>query len=419
MMARAKTEATPVDLKMLLNRALRSQGYRKICKAQGSDYSVVSNKLSRFLVIAIFLGSAISVNRIFDLSLWHSVEIILGAIIAWVVVVMITGAQAGLVVYIFMFLWLIGAGGYLAITQEFSTLAFTHLLPFGVILAAQWTGGAMKLAGHVPLFVPLALIIVLLPLLTEDPWRLASEAGGRIAVLAALSTIPLCYVLIIRIVKTDVETTFAQAAARIEAEPLKYVAEATQFLLKKMREAQEAELADDRVQDEIETAYSRMNTYLGEVITLGHRAFRLRAIRRLLAIVIGISLAVWLLIYVLAWAAMPVGLAEQWSKQNVTYWTPSPLGFDLRFPLGPYLLVAALLATVACVGFLGFALTEDQYSEALWGAVIHRTAADCLKFAIPYLHLSDVVELGSGDQDLQSVKTHHSTSVPSTHARKE
>jgi hypothetical protein len=420
MNARAKTEAKPVDLRMLLNRALRAQGYWKLCKAQGSDYSVVSNKLSRFLVIAILVGSAVSVNRIFDLSLWHSIEIVLGAIVAWVVVVLITGAPAGIFAYISLFLWLIGAGGYLAITHEFSVLVFTHLLPFGVVLAAQWTGGAMKLAGHVPFFVQLALIIVLLPLLSEDPWRLAAEAGGRrIAMLAALSIIPLCYVLVLRIVKTDTETTFAQAAARIEAEPTRYSADATQFLLKKMREAGEVELADDRVQGEIETAYGRMSTYIGEVITLGRRAFRLRAIRRLLAMVIGISLAVWLLIYILAWAAMPPSLAEQWSKRDVGYWTPPPLGFDLHFPLGPYLLVAALLATVACVGFLGFALTEDQYSEALWGAVIHRTATDCVKLAIPYLHLSDVAELDGGEQDPHSVKSRQPTSTSANHISKE
>ena len=228
-----------------------------------------------------------------------------------------------------------------------------------------------------------ALIIVLLPLLTEDPWKLASEAGARIAILAALSIVPLCYVLILRIARTDVGTTFAQGASRIGAEPSKFSARASRFLLKKMRQSGEVELRDDEVREEIEAAYSRMDSDPEQATSLAGRAFRVRAVRRLLTMVIGISLAVWLLIYILAWAAMPVSLAKQWSGQDVAFWTP--LQSWLRaVPAGQsHRPVAALLATVACVGFLGFALTEDQYSEALWGAVIHRTAEDCLMFRRP------------------------------------
>ena len=78
MKAREKIEDKPVGLKILLNRALRSQSYRKIGKAQGSDYSVGSSTISKFLVSAIFLGSAISINRILDLTLWHSVVLVAG-----------------------------------------------------------------------------------------------------------------------------------------------------------------------------------------------------------------------------------------------------------------------------------------------------------------------------------------------------
>ncbi|WP_405070560.1 hypothetical protein OG558_13545 [Kribbella sp. NBC_01510] len=401
MKAREKIEDKPVGLKILLNRALRSQSYRKIGKAQGSDYSVGSSTISKFLVSAIFLGSAISINRILDLTLWHSVVLVAGIFVAWIALVLIFGVPETLIVFLLMFLWL-AAGGYLIISGELSTLVFTHLLPFGVILGVGWVGGSIRLAGHVPLFVPLALIIVLLPLLTEDPWKLASEAGARIAILAALSIVPLCYVLILRIARTDVGTTFAQGASRIGAEPSKFSARASRFLLKKMRQSGEVELRDDEVREEIEAAYSRMDSYLEQATSLAGRAFRVRAVRRLLTMVIGISLAVWLLIYILAWAAMPVSLAKQWSGQDVAFWTPSPLGFELSLPLGPYLLVAALLATVACVGFLGFALTEDQYSEALWGAVIHRTAEDCLMFAVPYLHQNDTAEIGDGEPVLRA-----------------
>jgi hypothetical protein len=245
----------------------------------------------------------------------------------------------------------------------------------------------MRLASHVPLFIPLALIIVLLPLLTEDPWRLATEARGRIAVVAVISVIPLTLVLIRRIMKMDVQAVFEDANGRIENESSRF-SEAASRLLGKMRDSSsEPDFARDSARSALEDSYRDADDHLPEAIRLTSRALRVEATQKLLVLIAGISLAVWSLIYLLAVAAMPVSLAERWSGHDVALWQFSSLGLDVCLPLGPYLLVSGLLATVACVGFLGFVLTEDQYSESLWQAVLHRTAEDCLMLAVPYLAL--------------------------------
>jgi hypothetical protein len=379
-----KVEKKPVELNALLIRALQSQRFRKVCPDEPSDHSVLSTRLSINIVSIMFLGTALLSSRLFGWSWWLSIALVAATCLALIIVSMIFKFSTSFIAFLFLFLWL-GAIIYLIATRKTSIIIFAYLLPIGVILGARWVARSMKLASHVPLFVPLALIIVLLPLLTEDPWRLASEAGARIGVLAAISMIPLGYVLILRIFKTDMALIFTDASNRLMGEPARYSDKAVDLLEKVRDDSNEVELSRGESQATIEAAYAIAHIYLEEIVARAGRSLRIKAIRRLLALLAGISLAIFLLIYILALAAMPIDLAEQWSKHPITFWEPSPFGVELYFPLGPYLLVSALLATVACVGFIGFALTEDQYSEALWDAILRRPAEECLMLAIPYM----------------------------------
>ncbi|GAA0734652.1 hypothetical protein GCM10010199_54010 [Dactylosporangium roseum] len=125
------------------------------------------------------------------------------------------------------------------------------------------------------------------------------------------------------------------------------------------------------------------------------RRFKWLAVRRFLSLLFGISVALWILIYLIAWAAVPRGLAEEWAKQSVSLGKVDIFGWIVAVPLGPYVAVASLLSTVACVGFLGFALTEDQYSDALWDAVVTNPAKRYLIWALPYVAITGIPGIDS------------------------
>ena len=368
----------------LLIRALRSQGFRKICKGQPSDFSVGGNAFSVNLMSSTLIGLVIFAVQLFGWPVWLPVVIILGSLVVLAVLIAYAGLSTRVVYLSYLIAWFTG-GAYLAFKGHFEVLAATHLLPFGIVLGFVWIRRAVQLAGHVPLFIPLALIIVLLPLLTEDPWRLATAAGPRIALLAAISVLPLAVLLIRRIVRLGVYESLHQAADRIKVDPSP---EDRAFIaIEAVRDnAREEKIPEEATKNVLRRAYANIPaSSVDEAAQAAGRALRWKAIRKLSALVLGVSLAVWLLIYGLAWAAMPLSLASEWSKQAIPVVRFDVLGGAVVLPIGPYVLVAGLLATVACVGFLGFAQTEDQYSEALWNAVVNRTAEDYLLVALPYL----------------------------------
>lgn len=120
--------------------------------------------------------------------------------------------------------------------------------------------------------------------------------------------------------------------------------------------------------------------------------FKRKAVRRLVTTLIGVTVSSYMLIYVIAWAAMPVSLAEQWSGHEVTYATLD-VWPNISLPLVPYIEVSTLFTIVAVVGFLAFSLTEEQYSTALAGAIIDQLAERLLLMALPYYRIARASEM--------------------------
>jgi hypothetical protein len=106
---------------------------------------------------------------------------------------------------------------------------------------------------------------------------------------------------------------------------------------------------------------------------------------------------------------MPVSLAADWSKAEVTFETLNIFWVDITVPVAPYVWVSTLLAIVACAGFFGFALTEDQHSDALWETVVQKPADKYLLMALPYLQ-------AFGGDRIES-KTESSSNLPTPRQR--
>jgi hypothetical protein len=365
-------------------RALRYHGYGKVCKGEPSDFTVHATNISRSFVATIFIGLSILISQLSGWSLTKSVGVVLLGLFGAVVFSVWTKFPAGVFSWLALALW-VGGGAYLIFRGDGEMLPATYVLPFGIVAGSRWSWRALKLVVRVPLFIPLALLIVLLPLLTEDPWSLAAAAGPRIATLAIISLTPLAVLVILRIRRVDLASVADGIRSKIQGQSWAATRGAN-LILTTRDSTSEEEIEDDTTKIVLDTVYSKATgESLKEAVAVAGRSIRWQAVRKLGTLVFGVFLAVFALLYLLAWAVVPPSLANRWSDRPIPLEHLNIAGASLLIPLGPYLLVAALLATVAGVAFLGFVLTEDQYTEALWDAVLRDPMGDYLLMALPYL----------------------------------
>lgn len=377
----------PRALRRLLVRGLREEGARKLCKEEPSDFTLRSELLSVALLCSALLGLVIFAVDQLGWSFWDTIAALVLALLGAVAAAKLT---TPLVPYLLVLLGWTIAGVVQLAGPGLDALFLSHGLPFAIILGARWGWRALRLAAGIPLFVPVALIVVLLPLLSEDPWRLGAAAGWQLAALAAVAITSLLALVAARFLRLSLTDVFDAAAERLATTP-KPEDEALELVKKLWREEDRDRLDEERVRKRLRLAYeaplpAERAPQIAD--TIG-RGFKRRAVLRLLPLTAGIASAAWGLIYVLAWGAVPASLAAEWSGRAVPRAELALLGVDVSLPLGPYLTVAALLAIVATAGFLAFALTEDRHSAALSEALLSRPAERVLLLALPYIALNE------------------------------
>jgi VIT1/CCC1 family predicted Fe2+/Mn2+ transporter len=382
-------QGSPPDdaiLKKMLVQWLRANGYRKLCKREERNYEKKSEAISVNIVSSVLLGLVIFAFYRLNWSLWASVGAVTAALMVTVILHMTLKMPAKLGTYTFLYLW-IGIGVWLLWGGDTRTLFLSHALPFMIVVGGRISFRALLLSFRVPLFVPVALIIVLLPLLTEDPWRLATAAGSQLAWLAGVSIIPLAVLLVVKLVRIQILPVFQLAAEKIDNDANR--SEEAFKLIKEYESNKNGKLDSEAVKSRLDNCYTSISPEnANRAVEAASRAFRWQAVRRLMSLIAGVLLAVWVLIYILAWAAVPRSLAADWAQGVVSIASLDVVGIQIALPAGPYILVATMLAIVACVGFLGFALTDDQHSAALWDALVNAPAQAYLLIAIPYVDLS-------------------------------
>ena len=372
-------------LRRLLVRGLRREGAGKLCKEEPSDFTLGAELFSVALLCSALLGLLIFAVEQLGWTIWGTAGALVLALLSAAALAMLTSPA---VPYLLVLLgWAISGVVQLA-GPGLGALALTHALPFAVVFGARWGWGALRLAAGIPLFIPVALIVVLSPFLSEDPWRLGAAAGWQLVALAVVAVLPLLALVAARLLRLSVADTFAAAAERLSPERED---EALELVNKLGREEDEEQLDETKARTRLRRAYEapfpadRAPQFAGTV----SRVFKQRAVLRLLPLTVGIAAAVWSLIYVLASASIPASLAAEWSGRAVPRADVAVLGLEIPLPLGPYLTLAALLAIVATVGFLAFALTEDRYSAALSEGLVSRPAERVLLLALPYADLNE------------------------------
>lgn len=401
-------------LQILLIRELRANGYKKICRQHKSDYENAGATMSKNFLIAILLSLIIFAVQDLKFTLLTSLGLVFASLI--LLVILVTCGMPAAMGYSAYFLGWITSGAIRWESGGWSELSWSHLFPLLFTIGSHWAIKALRLATRVPFFIPLALVIVILPLLTEDPWRLAVEAKSRLAWLATLSVLLPAGLIASQLLRIKTASVMNSTAKRIENSP--DIEDHVLQRLKKRRTNQEKEIEIDeaRAKNILRSAYSpaHIEKRTKQAEEAARRAFPWLTLRKFISLLLGIAISTWTLIYTLAWTAVPISLGVEWSKWAGPVKTLEILEVNTALPLGPYPLVATLMATVACVAFLSFALTEDQYSDALREALTQGPLEKYMHAALPYMMLSGNKKASSGDSRSKEQKGRtHSESASS------
>jgi hypothetical protein len=107
--------------------------------------------------------------------------------------------------------------------------------------------------------------------------------------------------------------------------------------------------------------------------------------RRALLVAVGVIAVATLYMGVLAWAMIPVEVAERWVDAPIDTANVDLLGIQFAVPLGPYLLVSGLLGTLASAVLLASVAVDEGYAAHLASALLDEPAEVGVAVSAPYL----------------------------------
>jgi hypothetical protein len=241
-------------LRVGLVQALRKEHFGRLCKDEPSDWAHVGSALSQGMTWSMVLALAVWLLIRVELTLWQAIGIV-GAFLLLLVLFAAATKRFGIAASFIVLLWL-ATGVQSFIVAGVAGLLVTNLLPFGLVALAVWTWRVLVLASAVPLLLPVALVVVFLPLLTQDLWILGDEIGSQLASVAAVALAPPLFFLAVRYRRTDVEVQFSTALERLNASG-SIKEELLEAIKSAPREPPEAPPPDDWMWRELREAYGR------------------------------------------------------------------------------------------------------------------------------------------------------------------
>ncbi|GGQ67173.1 hypothetical protein [Couchioplanes azureus] len=386
----ASSARSTVTLRELLTRALRKQGFGEVCKVEPGTSNRLADSLSQNLLFSMLLGFLLFASFRLGWDFWITALVIFASMLGLVLAVRAGGCTNMLGYLAYMAAW-ITLGVYLFANGDYSTLFLTHLLPFLLVIGTRWAVRAVRFTAHVPFFVPITLLLILMPLISEDPWRIAVAAEWRIGLLAAITLTPLSLYLLVRMARLDSTTLLFKTIDTLNDRdvPMEAVWKRIDKHRNKPAEHIDADAAIVQLAEALNAEKEITTARLVKAVMLIEKRFRRLASIRVMSVVGGVWIAVTGLLYALALTIMPTSLAADWSKSQVETLDAEFFAWDFSIVTSPYLQVALLLGTVAAVGFAGFVLTEEQYFEGFTKGVIGKPVEQYLMLALPYLAVAD------------------------------
>ncbi len=372
-------------LRKSLAQALRKERYGRLCRSEPSDFSHSGNILSQILTWWMVVSLAFWLFIRVDLSIWQAAGVVAGLLL---VLAGFAGAtkRFGTALLIIFFLWIAsGVASYRVAGSD--GLLVTHVVPLGVVLIAAMMWSAISLASRIPVLLPVAVIVVFLPLLTQDLWVVGDAVGLQLIAVAAVALGPPLLFLGARFSKTDVKRLFAEVTAPTSEGSLSR-REILQAIKEAPRTEEKAEPPEDAwLWGRLHAAYENAGDFSKNAEEMAGdigKTFTRHCTFRLIRLVIGITAFFGAFVYLLAWAAIPISTSTKWIGHPVDTTTLGLADWQISIPTTPYISVAMLLAVVAGAAFAAFALTEERYSNALSDVLIYAPAKRCVTLGVPY-----------------------------------
>jgi hypothetical protein len=369
-----------------LVQALRKERYGRLCRNEPSDLTHIATILSHGLTWSMVVALAFWLFIRIEISVWQAMGVVAAFLFVLGVFAAITKrfGAAALIIVIF---WVVtGLQSYSE--AGIGGAAATHLLPFALVALAVWMWRALALASTIPFLLPVALVIVFLPLLTQDLWVVGDEIGFQLLAVGAVALGPLLTVLAVRYSRIDVESQLLTSL-----EEIRKSADLRNELLTAIkaapRESAEEAPSDDWMWSRVANVYDGEDS-MADIRAIGKdlkRTFRRQTIFRLMRLAIGIGALFGAFIYLLAWAAIPASTSSRWIGHDVDMTSIEFAGWAFALPTTQYISVAILLSIVAAAAFIAFALTEDRYSSALSDVLVRKPASRCGLLGLPYHEL--------------------------------
>lgn len=383
-------------LRRCLASALRAGGYGDVAAAEVNTTQRSSNWLLSAFVLMLVWGLSAGVLDVLDGSAWTWPVAIVGVVVA--IAFVAHHASGGSAATLLLIGWL--ATGWLQITGDGHWIV-THAGPAGCLLVVALLTRQIDVRSvrdvavavaaiprAAPLIAPLVLVVLLLPSLSEDVWKVADVLSmSRLLTLSVL-TVGLLFVLVVRQLRAELPQVLVSRATALAAQPGRV--ELTRLMLR-------ARLRDDS----FELVHAEAGTFVVDAwpvdgaqytpllaATAGPRLTRPLLGR--LAVCVGfIAVAVTLYLYALVSTIVRPDVVAGWTGDTVPVYELDLLGIAMSLPTGPYLAITSLLACLAVATFLAFTLIEERFSIALGDALLRLPADRLLALALPYLHLQE------------------------------
>jgi hypothetical protein len=377
--------AEPAQLRSVLSTGLRRVGCGRLCHDEPERFRDQGTTASVVISSSIFLGLTLFLIAFFDLGVLSAAAIVFGSLLIAALGLMVRRSDAaGTVLLFFVVAWFVTLIVRI-FTDGFAEAVLWYGVPFLAIIVGLWMWRVIRLAAEIPLMLPVALIVVVFPLLSADVWQLGNALGLQLIALAAVSVLPLLVFVLGRLSRFSVHDVFVDTAKRVEEEP--------------NPEESAVRLLEDLLNSEEKKSFNieKTRSFFGD--TLGgsalsqeaaglaatlRKSFRRRIFLQVIPLTLGIAMTVAAFIYVLAMAAVPAETAQQWVGSPISTGSVALAGVEITLQLGPYLMVPALLAVISTAVFLAFVLTEDRYSLTLYDALIYKPARRWILLGIPY-----------------------------------
>lgn len=395
-----------------LGDALENAGHLRLVQATAE--TAESSRFGGLIALLLFWGLGASAGVAIGASPIIWIVLGVGMLLAYGILASESPTIAQSLAPVVMVGWV--AAGVALATSDPDGFFWTHGIPILLVLIAttamrnlrlrEARDAALALAGVVrsaPYVAPVVLVVVLLPALTADVWRLAAATDAGNLVAAAVLSVGLLSVLVTRQLRREFESALASRcrslatrAATPEATRKALIAASDEETGPAIRELPDRVLSS--------TWPQAADEYAPYLAAAEGDMLRKPLGTRLLITALGVGLMLATYIYALLAVTVPTDVAASWSDSTIPTHDLELLGITATIPGGSYVAIAVLLGIFATAIFLAFAVTEERVATAFTEALLREPIDHFLLLAVPFTTLIEWWLENQGDYESDDVE---------------